>query len=46
MREFVAVTIAAGIGLWGMFEFFEWRARMVRSITGEPPDPKEDATRW
>ena len=33
MGEFIVVA-AAGAGFWALLRFFEWRARIVRSLTG------------
>jgi hypothetical protein len=33
MEEFIIIA-AAGAGFWALLRFFEWRARLVRSLTG------------
>lgn len=35
MLGWVLSGLVAGFWLWVLFRFFNWRARMVRSITGK-----------
>ena len=42
MLELVVFGLIGGFSLWVLFRFFDWRARVVRSITGS----KHDDTRW
>ena len=42
MLELVFYGLVGGFSLWVLFRFFDWRARMVRSLTRSNRDDR----RW
>ena len=42
--EFIVVA-AAGAAFWALLRFFEWRARIVRSLTGSERFVKRNSQR-